>query len=91
MTFDVWVNDTKIAPKLRNKIDAKHLFSISVLFIFIKNIFPEVPDWQERESNKETQRSSNIGYEGDGRVSPILLFQSAFSAIKAIGEHEISS
>ena len=59
------------------------------MFIFIKNIFPEVPDGQEREPNKETQRSPHLGNEGDGRVRPDLLFQPGFRVIKAGDQQEI--
>ena len=66
----------------------KYLFLSSVLFIFIKNIFPEVPDGQERESNEETQRSSHLGYEGEGGVSPNLLFQPDHCVVKTSEKRE---
>ena len=75
-------NGLKFFIKLTDRI--VDLFSKSVKFG--PNEVQAVPDWQEGDSDKETESPAEVGYEGDGGVGPHLLLWSYLRWRE--GEHE---
>ena len=47
-----------------------------------------VPESEEWEADKESERSAELRYEGDGRVDPGLLLVSDVSGDVVVAQHE---
>ena len=57
-----------VMPSENNEM--RLLFSNSVVFVSSKNVVKTVPECEERKPHKETERSTQLSYEGDGWVNP---------------------
>ena len=63
------------------------LFSKSVKFG--PNEVQAVPDWQEGDSDKETESPAEVGYEGDGGVGPDLPLYPHIMRLKSQEKREV--
>ena len=60
------------------------------MFVSDNQILETVPDWEERHSDKQTQRSSQVCYEGDGGEGPDFLLHPDFCGGEAVDEREVT-
>ena len=59
-----------------------------IIFVFRQSVVEAVPESEEGEADKESERSAELRYEGDGRVDPGLLFVSDISRDVVVAQHE---
>ena len=58
--------------------------------IFRTKVVKAVPNWQEGDSNKETERAAQVRYEGDGGVSPDFPLWSSLGGGEGVHEQEVT-
>ena len=61
---------------------------VNLIIIFHEEEIQTVPESEEGEADKESERSAELRYEGDGRVDPGLLLVSDISGDVVVAQHE---
>ena len=61
---------------------------VNLIIIFDEEEIQAVPESKEGEADKESERSAELRYEGDGRVDPGLLLVSDISRDVVVAQHE---
>ena len=72
-----------------SKVDVT-LYLLTESVIFRTNVVKTVPEWQEGDSDKETQRTAQVRYEGDGVVGPNFPLWSYCGWAEGVHEQEVA-
>ena len=64
------------------------LFRYLMISVFCQSEVKAVPECEEGEADKETERAAQLGYEGDGRVDPGLPLTPDICGDVVVAQHE---